>query len=219
MKRFNFLFLFVLGLSLQVQAQNDSVKTLWTQNSKLEIKRFFEPEIGLHFYNNTFNEKAAMLVGAKLGWIINKHLIVGIVGYGKVTPTYYTHEYRYMDDNENEVVVPNQKMAVGYGYGGLVLGTILHPHEAIHINLITLLGFGTSNEYIIQSNGSHGTTFNSPSFFVAEPKINLELNLSKSLRFEIGSGYRFIDASRFTSLSSSALSGFTLHTGIKIGIF
>jgi hypothetical protein len=214
-----YIFIVFILIARNAAAQNDTVQTVW-KTDKVQAKNFVAPEIKLHVYNSHFNESMAMLLGVKTGWIFNRHLIIGLGGYGKVTPSIYYNQYEYTDKGTGaHMSVPNQKMGVGYGYGGLILGGIFSPYKAIHATFTCLIGGGSSNEYIIQENGSHGTTFNSPGFVIVEPSLNLEFNLSTKIRYEIGTGYRYLFADRFESLTSSDLSGLNFQMSVNFGSF
>jgi hypothetical protein len=209
-----------LLFSQQVFAQTDTIQTIFKNKQKASVHFFFEPEVKLFSQNKRFNESVALVLGSKSSLILNKHFIVGIGGYGKITPSTYYNEYRYIDKSTDlEVIVPNQKMRTGYGYAGLILGGIIHPYKAVHLSFTSLFGGGTSNEYIIKDNGSKGTTFNSPGFFIMEPNLDMQINLSKFIRFKTGLTYRHIFANNFESLSSKELSGLGVQVGVKIGAF
>jgi hypothetical protein len=212
--------LFSLAMSACIISRSlaqEEPQTLLGSTAKEEMTTFYwGPEFRLHFYGSRMREAASPLFGGKLGMIINRKVIVGVGGWGKISKT--TFSGHYIDTDDGQVIDnPNQKMAVGYGYGGLIFGVIVKSNDAVHITLSSLFGRGTSNEYIIEADGDHGTTFNSPGFGIVEPILNVEMNLTKHLRFEAGLGYRWISASRFEQLTSRDLSGLTLQTALKIG--
>ncbi|WP_026135613.1 hypothetical protein [Nafulsella turpanensis] len=93
-------------------------------------------------------------------------------------------------------------MGVGYGYRGILLGYVFNSNEPIHFIVSSVCGLGTSNEFLIDPDGDHGNTFNSPGFGIIEPNVKLEMNLSKLLLFQAGMGYRRVNANRFEHLTS-----------------
>lgn len=214
------LLLFTLAISIGVihhSLAQDEPQTLLGKAAKEQMTSFFwGPEFRLHFHGSRMREAASPLLGGKLGLIINRNVIMGISGYGKISRT--TFHGHYIDTDDGKVIDnPNQKMAVGYGYGGFIVGFVFKSNDAVHLTFTSLFGRGTSNEYIIQDNGSHGTTFNSPGFGIIEPTINAELNLTRHFRIEAGLGYRWISANRFEQLTSADLSGLTLQIAVKMG--
>lgn len=214
-------FIVVLLLSVNKHGiAQDAVETIFRNNQPTSTHYFFEPMAAVYLQGNSFKEAAALFAGGKTAWIVNRHFIIGLGGAGKLTPSTYFHEYRYRDEHSGEtIIVPNQKMRVGYGYGGLVLGAIMHPYKAVHVSIGALMGGGSANEYIVKENGSHGTTFNSPGFFVVEPNMHVQVNISGSLRLSSGIAYRYIAANNFETLGSKQLSNIGFLVGIKIGQF
>lgn len=203
----------------ETHAQTDSVKTLlgggWNSTHF-----FVGPTAQVQINSNRFSEPLSLFLGGQSGWIINGRLVFGLTGYGKVTPSTYYGAYTYEDDlTGQQITVNDRKMRVAYGFGGALLGVIIRPADAMHVFAGTVIGGGTANEFIVNENGSHGTTFQSPGFFMIEPRCAVELNLTRFLRFELGAGYRYIAATHFESLSSRDLSGFTLGMGFKLGIY
>lgn len=207
-----------LFLCKGIMAQKDTLETIFKKNKEASIGFFFEPEMKFYFQNQRFNEPVALVLGSKTAMVFNKNFIFGISGHGKVTPSTYYGVYKYKDDYSGEEIThSNQKMRTEYGYAGIIFGGIVKPNKAVHASFTSLFGGGTSNEFIIKDNGSKGTTFNSPTFFILEPTIDLEANLSKFFRLKAGVTYKYILASKFESLSSNDLSGIGLQIGVKIG--
>jgi hypothetical protein len=56
-------------------------------------------------------------------------------------------------------------------------------------------------------------------YFVLEPAINLEVNLSRVVRIGIGGGYRFIINSDLERFSNKDLSAPSINFNIKFGIY
>jgi hypothetical protein len=56
-------------------------------------------------------------------------------------------------------------------------------------------------------------------FIFAEPKINLELNISRVFRLGVGVGYRIISNSHIDRLDNNDLSGLVVNCNLKFGGF
>ena len=69
-----------------------------------------------------------------------------------------------------------------FGYGGLVLGYNLRPERLLQLSLRGLIGAGHAD--------IHGALDHN--VFVAEPELELALNVTRSLRIGVGAGYRFV---------------------------
>ena len=202
-------------LAGHLRAQEEP-KTLFQSSGNRIQTFFFSSGLKVHFHGSRMEETASPLLGASLGIILDRKFIVGVSGWGKVVrTTFYGHYIQRRNGMTTEI--PHQKMAVGYGYGGLLLGAILQSNKPLHVTITSLFGAGSSNEYIIEADGDHGTTFNSPGFAVIEPMVNLELNLTKKLRAAFGVGYRWIGAGKFEQLSSADLSGLTCQVALQLG--
>jgi hypothetical protein len=193
---------------------SETVETLLGEPTRMQLHYFWGPETRIHFFSGELSPSAAWLLGGKTGITLGRHWLLGAGGWGKINRTFYYGAYTDLEDGIDN---PHQKMAVGYGYGGLLLGYVFTPTRAMHASFTTLLGGGTSNQFIIEPDGDHGTTFNSPTFGIVEPTLNLELNLTRKLRLEVGIGYRWINANRFRILTEHQLNGFTLQAALKMG--
>ena len=202
----------------QAVAAQETPQTLLNMAGEEKMSTFYwGPEFKLHFHGRRMEQFASPLIGGKMGLIINRKLILGVGGWGKVGRTTFYGRCVGHDDDGQLVDIPNQKMAYGYGYGGLILGYVHQSNKAIHFTFTSVFGGGTCNEFIIEADGDHGTTFNSPGFFLIEPTLNVEINLTARLRMEAGVGYRWMSGNRFRQLSTSELSGFTVPIALKIG--
>ena len=71
---------------------------------------------------------------------------------------------------------------VQLGYGGLMLGYNLHPDRTFHASFRALIGGGRAD---IPGAPDHN-------LFVAEPEVELSVNVTRTLRIGAGVGYRFV---------------------------
>jgi len=142
------------------------------------------------------NDKFAVLVGGRGGWIVNDVFVIGGGGYG------LTNQHHLSFD------------ALDMGYGGLDLEYVNRPHELVHISLSVLVGGGGVTYF--PRNSLVG--FNS-GFFVAEPAMNIMVNVTPVFRIGIGGSYRAVEALSVPELSNRDLSGFSGHVQFKFGKF
>ena len=203
-------FISITNLPAQI---DEKPQTIFQRDSVYFREFFFSPEMRLHFYGSDLQSEVSPLIGGTFGWVFNRTLMVGLGGFGKIAKTRYRADYPQTDES-GRVLQSQHPMGLGYGYGGVILGYILNANKPVHLKFPVLIGLGTSNEYEIEPDGDHGTTINSPGFFVVEPGVSLELNLLEELRLEVGVTYRYIDASRFEQLDSGSLNGF----GLKLAL-
>ena len=150
------------------------------------------------------NEDFALLVGGRGGWIVDHTFIIGGGGYG------LSNEFKIEPDHLNW----------GMGYGGLELEYVYRSHELVHFSVQTLIGAGG---VAYQDHGDwYDEDWNGDGFFVAEPGVNVLLNVIENFRIGLGASYRYIDGinedeTDFTS--DSDLSGPSAVLTFKFGIF
>ena len=125
------------------------------------------------------NEDLGLLMGAHGGIILNNHFVIGLGGYG-LTSNFKVENNEEIDD-----------LYLYGGYGGLILGAIFSPKEVVHIYTPVLIGAGgmevTDRNYLNnfhRPQPSFGTYSETSAFFVVEPGLEVELNVTRFLRSE-----------------------------------
>lgn len=156
------------------------------------------------------NNNVGVFWGARGGWVINRTFVLGGGGYG-FTDAMYTGKAT-VDTN------------IAFGYGGLELEYLIHSNNLLHATIVTLIGAGgftVFRRYGSSSEEHYGTTLYSAGCFVAEPAVNIELNVLSWMRLQLGVGYRFatgIDATiGATHYGNSTVSGVFGVGAIKFG--
>jgi hypothetical protein len=108
-------------------------------------------------------------------------------------------------------------------YTGLVVEYIHNSDKLIHWTAGTLIGGGgvsRRDKHRFDNNGDHNDyNYDRSGLFVAEPFANLEINIIKNLRFDIGASYRVVAGTSTTGITDSKLSNPSVHVGLKAGIF
>jgi hypothetical protein len=118
-------------------------------------------------------------------------------------------------------VAPSRSLAVGYG--GIVLEYIANSDKLLHYGGGVFIGWGGAgyvdrNLNSFRRNGNN--SFNQDSgFFVVEPSIFGELNLTKWMRLNAGVSYRAASNVRLEGLSNADLSGIAGNLTVKFGAF
>jgi hypothetical protein len=139
------------------------------------------------------NKQTAVLVGGVGGWIINHTFILGGGGYGLVTDVTAKHPDLFFGSEYLNV-----------GYGGLYLEYIESSDEVIHLTFGALIGGGSvgyRNQDAFDMNRSMDN------FFVLEPNVQVNLNVTEFLRISAGANYRWISGVRNDLTSDAELSG------------
>lgn len=158
----------------------------------------------------------ANLVGVYGGWYINHSLLIG-AGAAALT---------------NDIPVPLQhstdltkNLSYMYGQVGMVTEYVIASNKTFHIafNLFSGAGFTTQYERHNWDDEDHGHEWDENSdenwFFVAEPGVQLEINVFKWMRFSPGVSYRAAFGSDARGLGDSALSDISYNATLKFGKF
>jgi hypothetical protein len=186
----------MLSLSAETSAQEeDSTKSLFGSNVK--ISEIWTPEVKI----NSIQGNVGTLVGFYGGAVFNRTFLLGISGGVNLShPT------------------------VNYGYFGAVGQYIYKPANLWHCSGQLLLAYGSTKDYEDPKSGLLDNFWNisGASFFLMEPGINLELNLSKRLTLVTGISYRYVsglDESdenvQITHVTNEDLSGINFNIGLK----
>lgn len=143
------------------------------------------------------NYGLGVLAGGRGGWIINHTFVIGAGGYGLTTPL--------ESDEEDDL---------SFGYGGLEFEYIILSDKLVHLTIYTLLGGGGVSLPANQDEDTSGE-----GFFIFEPAVNAELNVTKFFRVGLGLGYRMVVGDEIYGLAAMDLSGVTGTLILKFGSF
>ena len=151
----------------------------------------------------SMNDQVAVVVGGHGGWIIDHRFIIGGGGYGIVG---------------DMVDVPYFNLGgrpyLTFGYGGLELQYVMQPMKRVHYSVSVLIGGGTARCRI----GNRWITGNDD-VFVAEPGAAIALNLTRSIRLDLGAAYRITRGVDITWMANEDLSGPAAVVAVSFGRF
>ncbi len=141
------------------------------------------------------------MVGIRGGLEFNRSFYIGLAGYGLPDDRYHDliHE-RYFDEDEWAL-----------GYGGLEIG-LMNANRNGSLAAGVLIGGGSVN---IDENYFHDYE----GFFVVEPQLDLNFNLSRHVRLGLGASYRFIDDLESIRYTEDDLDGPTFNVTLGFGRF
>jgi len=158
-----------------------------------------------------FNDKDIMLLGFKGAWVINRVLGIGLEGYGIIPIAEY--------DNIGTSFSTNSR-AVG-GYGGLFLEPILMSNKVVHVTLPVSGGAGWvgyvedwEDNYYTQNDLIDGDVF-----WYIQPGANLEVNVARNFRVDLGAYYRLTQDLHLLNTPGSAFDGWNYYLTLKFGKF
>jgi hypothetical protein len=157
------------------------------------------------------NGEFAILTGARGGWIINHTVAIGFGGYG-------------MANNVHSLTTgPLGERFVMFGYGGLDLELILNSDKVVHLSFHSLIGGGT----VGFRGGIDDDWFDNDAddsdhhdvFFLAEPGVNLDLNVITWFRISFGASYRYVSGISSPASSNSQFQGPSGMLTLRFGKF
>jgi hypothetical protein len=148
--------------------------------------------------------------GINGAWLMGHSVGIGLAGTG------FSNDY-YVGHNHGS----NVRSLVG-GYGGLLFEPIVFPRFPVHISFPVVLGIGaivSMNSYYWEDWDSEYYTDDSDLFLIAQPGLDIELNLLKHMRLGLGAKYRFTTGAGLSGYSRSVLDGYTCSLSLKFGKF
>lgn len=188
----NIFFAFALFLCTAVEAQEQTL----LGETEIEHGGYGGPVIKAA----TINNEPAILVGGRGGWIINHVFSIGLAGYGLA------------NNIPANTVGPFGRKYLELGYGGLDLEFIANSDDLIHFSIHTLVGGGSAGFRSVWDDNNWHAEYNMgyqhDPFFIVEPGINLDLNVTPWVRTSVGAGYRYV-----TGLSSAAATNSDIRGG------
>jgi len=142
----------------------------------------------------SFNGETGLLVGGRGGWIINHAFIIGGGGYGLV------------NNIKAKVPGPYGERYLNFGYGGLELEYVSHPHRLVNFSFQTLIGAGGLSwrdpDVHVGMRDSDNDTF-----FIVEPGVNVTVNVTTYFRLSGGVSYRYVSGVQSPASNDVDLSG------------
>jgi hypothetical protein len=161
-------------------------------------------------YSEIENRQAVVL-GGRFEWITGHSLGIGFGGTGFINENHFDQSL-------------NSNVFLTGGYGGLYFEPILMPNYPVHLAFPVLLGAGGISYVTEDWDYNHNMIEDSEAFLIAEPGVEIELNLTRNFRLAAGATYRFttpfdVGLTGEPMVSSSALRGFSYMLTFKFGRF
>jgi hypothetical protein len=189
--------------------KNDEVKSLLSKENDLNAFGAVDLKVG------SFVDVRGLLVGAYGGFIINRRYLLGVAGYGLVTNL----EFQGMVPNDPELRTLN----LHGGYGGVLIGATIAHKELIHISIPIVMGAGsfevTDKNFFSSNLADSEFTIENSIFFVLEPGIQLEFNITKYFRIGAGVTYRHISGTELMNVKDKDVSGTSGILSFRFGRF
>lgn len=157
-------------------------------------------------------DQEALMLGGQLAMVHGHQFNIGIAGYALLSDVdvqgyYYTN-------------LPVYLMPTGvleFAYAGLLLEPVFFNKSVVHFTAPVIIGPGIAsirNTRIWESDSYNTFT---DVVGVVEPGLNMELNLTRMIRFNFGASYRFVFDSDLPRYNNKSLSHVAIMAGFKIG--
>ena len=160
----------------------------------------------------TIRGKFANLSGIDGGWYLNHRFMIGAAGSA------VTNNLRVPAQFSTD---PTNDMSYEYGQFGLMTEYVINSEKAVHFAVSLFSGAGFTLQY--QRYGLHGNYGDNIRdenwFFVAEPGVQVEVNLFKWMRFSPGVSYRKSFGSDGLGMKDKDVSNVSYNATLKFGKF
>ena len=163
----------------------------------LSVNELWTPEVKI----NSIQGDIGTLVGFYGGALINRTFLIGIAGG-----------------------VNLGHPRVNYGYFGGIMQYIFNPSDVVHCSGQLLLAYGSTKDYEDPKEGLLDNFWNisGAPFFMMEPGLNLEVNMSHRVTLVVGMSYRYVSGLDeynenvlITRVTNEDLSGLNFNIGLK----
>lgn len=179
-----------------------------TQNAQAQQQTLFSGETNYSGYGaldlkgTTIAGQNSMLIGGHGGLLINNTFAIGLGGYGSVIR--HTAPYSLVTPNPFN---NSRNLVLDMGYGGFVFEYINNSDDLLHFNANVLLGGGGASHSSFRGVYNEMDRWNDvPSpctfFWVVEPSVNLELNVTSFMRVGAGVSYRYVQGTNWDNLNT-----------------
>ncbi|MBN1783079.1 hypothetical protein JW948_18230 [bacterium] len=152
----------------------------------------------------SLNGEAGILYGGRGGWIINHTFVIGGGGYHLMS------DIRADRTDEN-----GKPLYLSLNYGGFEMEYIHESDKLVHWT--AHLFIGTGNVWL--NTRDPDETVEDDRIYIVEPIANIEVNILKWLRLNIGAGYRLAMGVDLDDFSTSEISGVSSMLMLKFGNF
>lgn len=137
--------------------------------------------VGMDFGYTEVANRSSFLTGVTIAWVIDHTIELGIAGKGFVT------------NPLPDLLLENNNFMYAGGYGGLHCAVNVLGNKPINVSIPIILGVGEISYIRSQYDGYYDNFYPESHYmyFVIEPGIDLQLNMTKFFRLSAGVSYRY----------------------------
>ncbi len=187
---------------------NGEIQTLFSSKGKPKGYGAFDLTM------TVINGRNTLLTGGHGGLIFDKKYMIGFGGAGIAS------------SNTFMGIDPAQEMKLVGGYGGLNIGYILSPNDVFHFNFPLFVGIGglqmVDPSFNFDAQNPYLTdVIDRTIFYIVQPGVNVETNVTKFFRIALGVNYRLTQGAEFESnnIYDQDISGLAFSMSFKLGLF
>ncbi len=147
-------------------------------------------------------------IGGRGGWIMNldEHHAISLGGGG----------YGLVSDHEVPVPSTEEDLYALNGYGGFIVEYTNRSYNIVHFTATSLIGAGG---LMLREKDYQDVNDDADTYFVFEPGVNVELNVTNFFRIGAGASYRLTSGINRFGFSDSDFSGLNGVITFKFGKF
>jgi len=197
MKRF--FFILALFYSIAAISQNDKpTEYIFGNNGNVMINGFGAPLVEFSFHGNEF----AVSSGGGGAVLINQTFFFGAYGMGLATE----HKVDGLQIKQtNGTTINYPPMRKIFGHGGFWLGYIHNRKEAFHWGVSSKIGWGAIGLCDADLENCDKGQIGTDNVFVLCPQVEVEMNMTKWFKINIGAGYRYVSGVDKTYTDSNGI--------------
>lgn len=159
---------------------------------------------GVNTQFSQINNNLGVMFGGYGAWLIDHKFALGGGGMNLMN-----------DVKFNEAADGNQ--TIDFSYGGIYIGYLHKSSKLIHFTVESFIGRGEVDLEAEDSDGDN--VLEDDNVFVIDPSLNAEINITNSIKFMLGVGYRFVPGINMDNLDAEDLNSPTLRASIRFGAF
>jgi len=196
----------VSNISAQTRTTGDEYQTLINRDGNMTHGAYMGLEFG---YTQTAG-RSALLTGFNLAWVVDHTRELGIVAKGFATnplPDAYLQNSNYLYTG---------------GYGGLHVAANIFGNRPINISFPVTIGAGAVSYIRSQYTGYTDDYYPESyyAYFVVEPGIDLQFNMTRFFRLSAGVSYRYTSDIYliYSDITAQPVANPSILRGLNMGI-
>lgn len=161
--------------------------------------------LGLSAYYGEIEGESTYMFGGKVAYVANQQFEIGFAGVG-----FYT-------DQDSQGIISDD--GIYGGYGGFHLEPIFFGTRTVSLAIPILIGGGVVGyvDHYFEDFDIEDETWDA--YFVFEPGVSVQYNISRFIQLEAGVKYRFSSDINLYRGSINNINGFSGGIGMKFGVF